>query len=105
MALTLRKRTEIPSNAEKGDKPSKLKRPGFLSGTRFVFFIGDEGTILLHIKKNAVLSRQFVPDGGEQNLEELRASLQKDTKAPISLVIDSMDQSYTQQTLPPVSKM
>ena len=79
-------------------KPSK-----FLKGPRFVLFIGDEGTILLYMKKNVVLSRQFVPDTSEQHLEELRASIAADPQAPLSMVIDNLDQTYVQQTLPPVS--
>jgi len=106
MALTLKKNSDsLKKSKVVEEKPAKPKRKKFLSGSRFVFFIGDEGTILLHIKSNVVLSRQFVPDASEQNLEELRTSLNKDVKAPISFAIDSMDQSYTQQTLPPVSAM
>ncbi len=109
MALTLRKRMD---DEEQEAKPAKVKSPKkkgkrhkFLKGSRFVLFIGDEGAILLYIKNNNVVSRQFVPDASEQNLEELRGNLSLDTKAPISLALDSMDQTYTQQTLPPVSAM
>jgi hypothetical protein len=88
------------------EKPvAKNKGRKFLKGTRFVLFIGDEGTILLYIRDNNVISRQFVPDASEQNLDELRSSLNRDTKAPISIAIDSLDQSYVQQSLPPVSSM
>jgi hypothetical protein len=74
-------------------------------GSRFVLFIGDEGAILVHLKDRLVISRQFVPDAGQQNLDELGQTLSKDPKAPILMVVDSMDQSYVQQTLPPVSSM
>ncbi|MDE3038847.1 MAG: hypothetical protein KGJ21_10425, partial [Pseudomonadota bacterium] len=74
------------------------------SGSRFVLFIGDEGVILVHLKDNVVLSRQFVPDGSEQNLQELRQSLSVDDKAPVLVVIDNLDQTFVQQTLPPVSQ-
>lgn len=108
MALTLRKRLEEEEEEAKPAKvkaPKKNRRHKFLKGSRFVLFIGDEGAILLYIKNNNVISRQFVPDASEQNLEELRVNLNLDTKAPISLAIDGMDQTYTQQTLPPVSSM
>ncbi len=78
-------------------KPSK--------GAKFVIFIGDEGAILIYIKGSAVQSRQFVPDNGLQSLSEFRQTLSRDPEAPILLVIDSMDQSYVQQTLPPVSSL
>ncbi len=70
-----------------------------------MFFIGDEGTVLVYIKNNSVQSRQFVPDAGEQYLQEIRQTLAKDPKAPVLLVVDNMDQTYMQQTLPPVSSM
>jgi hypothetical protein len=72
-------------------------------GTKFVLFLGDEGAILVHIKDNAVQSRRFVPNASENNLEELSQTFSQDPRAPLVLVIDSMDQSFMQQTLPPVS--
>ncbi len=92
--------------APKAKKDSgKIKAQKFLPGSRFVLFVGDEGTILLYMRENVVVSRQFVPDASEQNLAELRVSLDKDPKAPFSMAIDSLDQSYVQQSLPPVSPM
>jgi len=73
--------------------------------TKFVFFIGDEGAILVYMKEGVVQSRQFVPDASAQNLDELKATLATNTKAPLLMVLDSMDQSYIQQTLPPVSSI
>lgn len=104
MALSLKSR---PSEKDHDDAPEGVKRKSrkFLNGARFVLFIGDEGSILLYLRDNMVISRQFVPDASEQNLDELRATLNKDTKAPFSISIDSLDQSYVQQTLPPVSSM
>jgi hypothetical protein len=83
----------------------KQKAMKFQKGTRFCLFVGDEGAILVYMKNNVVLSRQFVPDTGEQNMEELQRSLEMDTQAPLSLIIDSIDQTYVQQSLPPVSSM
>lgn len=87
------------------EKAGKAKAPKTVSSPRFVLFIGDEGTILVHMKGNVVLSRQFVPDASEQNLSELRATLESDPEAPVLMAIDSMDQTYIQQSLPPVSPM
>lgn len=106
MAFTLKKRAAEES--EPKQKPVRLKKAkGFKAakGSRFVLFIGDEGAILVYIKDNVVQSRQFVPDAGQQNLDELAQSIAKDPLAPILLVIDTMDQSYVQQTLPPVSSL
>ncbi len=98
-----KKEAETKNTAERVPPKGKVFRAA--KGTRFVFFIGDEGAILVYIKDNQVLSRQFCPDASEQNLEELKQTIEKDPKAPVLLVIDSMDQSYVQQTLPPVSAM
>ncbi len=83
----------------------KPKKPSYPRNTRFTLLIGDEGAILLYMKGSAVVSRQFVPDASESNLEELRATIEKDHKAPITMIIDSIDQSFVQQTLPPVSSL
>lgn len=74
-------------------------------GAKFVLLLGDEGAILIYIKGHVVQSRQFVPDASQQNLQEFQQSLSKDLTAPLMLVVDSMDQSYMQQTLPPVSSL
>ncbi len=101
------KKAKAKADAKKSVVKSAAKAKGhkFLGGSRFVLFVGDEGTILLYMRENVVVSRQFVPDASEQNLEELRVSLDKDPKAPFSVAIDSLDQSYVQQSLPPVSSM
>lgn len=100
------KRVREPKEKKEKDNGKAAKTSGrFLKGTRFVLFVGDEGTILLYMRDNVVVSRQFVPDASDQNLDELRVSLNKDPKAPFSMAIDSLDQSYVQQSLPPVSAM
>ena len=112
MALTLKKRADT-ANEQRNPAIERIFNPAggknakrkFLSGARFVLFIGDEGAILLYLKQDQVISRQFVPDISEQNLKDLRKSLEADANAPISFVLDSMDQTYTQQTLPPVNAM
>ena len=92
----------LPADAGKSSKKKKL---AFSRKAKFVLFLGDEGAILIYLKGNTVQSRQFVPDASQENLHELQQSITKNSSAPISLVIDSMDQSYMQQTLPPVSTL
>lgn len=97
-----------PGRAARDARGGRGKGKGgrrFLPGARFVLFVGDEGSILLYMRDHVVVSRQFVPDASEQNLQELRSSLDKDPKAPFSMAVDSLDQSYVQQSLPPVSSM
>ncbi len=77
----------------------------FKDGSRFVLFIGDEGAILVYIKDSVVKSRQFIADTQPQTLESLRESMAADPKAALLVVVDTIDQSYVQQTLPPVSAL
>jgi len=94
---------ETRKKEKKEKPPAKLKERKVAKGKRFVLFIGDEGVILVYTKENVVLSRQFVPDASEQNLLELSRTFEDDPDAPVLLIIDNMDQSYIQQSLPPVS--
>jgi uncharacterized coiled-coil protein SlyX len=90
------------------DPSKRIKKMGLLKsskGQKFILLIGDEGAILVYLKDNAVQSRHFVPDASPQNLEELQQAFAVDTKAPLIIVIDTMDQSFVQQTLPPVSAL
>lgn len=87
-------------------KPPKPK-PTFRAtgGTKFILFLGDEGLILVHARKNVVLHRHFVENNSDDSLRELREVIARDPKAKIYFVIDSMDQAYIQQALPPVSSL
>ncbi len=96
----LKRRSKAGGDAKHSGLPFSPVR-----GSRFVLFLGDEGAILVYLTGNKVNKRQFVPDSGEQNLNELRATLAEDPKAPVEMIIDTMDQTYIQQTLPPVSAL
>lgn len=95
--------TETLSNMKKVTRSPIYNR--LARGARFVVLIGDEGTILIHMKGATVLSRQFVPDASEGNLQQLKDTIAKDKQAPITMIIDSVDQSFVQQTLPPVGSL
>lgn len=83
--------------AVKGIKVSKKPQ--------FVLTIGDEGAILVYLNKGAVDGRWFAPGPTEENLEVFSKSLAMNPLAPVTVVFDTIDQHYSQQTLPPVSKM
>ena len=75
------------------------------SGARFALFLGDEGAVLIYMKGATVLSRQFAPNADEGNLRVFQDVLLQDKRAPIYFIIDTMDQVFVQQTLPPVSSL
>lgn len=110
MALSIKDTiAKIKRQQPDGESRKTARRRGMVfkpsKGAKFVLFIGDEGAILTYVLGKMVQSRQFVPDAGPQSLKELRQTFAKYPEAPLFLIIDSMDQTYMQQTLPPVSAL
>jgi hypothetical protein len=101
MALSMN-RNKILGSASKIKKERKLKAS---SNGRFVLFVGDEGAILTYTHKTKVQRRLFAASPAPEHTEALVQLLSADRDAPIYLLLDSMDQSYQRQTLPPVAKM
>lgn len=80
-----------------------IKKFSPTSGNKYGLIVGDEGAILIYMVDNTVKSRNFIAQANADNLREFETILAKDKNAPIFLIIDSMDQSFSQQTLPPIS--
>ena len=72
---------------------------------KFVLIIGDEGGILSYIVGGKVERRLFAASANYSDSRAMLEALESDTKAPIYLLVDVMDQSYVQQSLPPVSAL
>ena len=87
------------------NSPQKKKYFRATSGAKYALIIGDDGAILIYIEGNVVQSRNFIAHASEENLKEFESILSKNNKAPIFIVIDSMDQSFIQQSLPPISPL
>ncbi len=81
---------------QKIKKPAKGKK-------QFVLFVGDEGAILVYMDGAAVAKRVYSPS--PDNIENMSALLKSDPKAPITVLLDSLDQSYSRHTFPPVAKI
>jgi hypothetical protein len=93
-------------------KPVRFKPParGKASATRkargeFVFFIGDEGAILCYIESGEVKRRLFSPAADGKSTETLKELFTEYPAAPISILVDMVEQSYVRHTLPPVSSL
>lgn len=81
---------------------SKLKRTG---GDAFVLTIGDEGAVLMYVKRGSIERRLFAakPDAaGTSAMTEILATAKS---APIYMLLDVIDQQYMRQSFPPVSAM
>jgi hypothetical protein len=78
---------------------------GVLSkGPRLVFFIGDDGAVLVYMKGQTVMRRLYAPESDPDSVRAMTELLQSDPKAPVAVLVDMMDQSYIKQSLPPVTK-
>ncbi len=73
--------------------------------TSFVFFVGDDGVIVSHIIGKKVMRKIFLSSSDADSMVALKDLTDKDPKAPISILLDSIDQSYQTQSFPPVAKM
>jgi cell division protein FtsL len=100
---------ENPSGAaekkKKEKKPPKQKKSPFTEKTTFVLLVGDEGTILTLLKKGAVEGRWFAPEAKEEHLELFNRAIQGNEATPFIVFLDTLDQAYLQQNLPPVNRM
>lgn len=81
---------------------SKLKSL-FINKKSFILLIADEGAILTHINGKTLTNRLYTKLEDEAGLNKFRNLLQSDPKVSISILLDVVDQSYNQQSLPAVS--
>lgn len=72
---------------------------------KFILSVGDEGGILTYVQGKAVARRMYAPSAGYSDTKAFLELFDSDKAAPISMVVDVMDQSYVQQSLPPVSSL
>lgn len=72
---------------------------------KFVLVIGDEGGILVYFQGAKVIRRLFAATPNYADTRAFQECLESDPAAPIYMLVDVMDQSYIQQSLPPVSSL
>lgn len=97
VAPTKEKKEKKPKSKGRASKAPKGKK-------QFVLMVGDEGAILVYLDGKKVEKRLYAPGFTAEQTGPMRALLESDSKAPISLLLDSMDQSYSRHTFPPVAK-
>jgi len=69
----------------------------------FAIMIGDEGAILIQMHRKRVIKRLFAQSPEPEYVRAFNEVLASAPHAPVTLLVDMMDQSYVRQTLPPVS--
>lgn len=98
-----------PLKKEKASKSPKTSSKSLSlnkgSEKKFIFFIGDEGAVLVCLEGKTVSRRMFTPSADVESISAVRQLLETSPKTPIYALIDMIDQSYIKQTLPPVTKL
>ncbi len=68
----------------------------------FILSVGDEGAILTHVVGGRIESRHFAKTPSECDFAK---TLQQHANVDITILLDVLDQSYIQHTLPPVNSI
>jgi len=89
---------KIPLKKSPAGKKSAAK-----NRNKFILSIGDDGAILTYLSGNQVLRRSFAASTAPDQSIAVAELFASDTKAPISILLDTQDQTFTTQNLPPVS--
>ncbi len=74
-----------------------------LSGKKFILTIGDDGAVLTFLDKKKLLNKFFAASAAISDRREINALLLKNPNVPIYVLLDSIEQTYTKQTLPAIS--
>ncbi len=96
-----------PPPPKKKFRLSKRKAPKFKfdKRTAFVLLIGDDGAILIFLQKGVVEGRWYAPEAKEEHFELFKRAIVDHPNVPFLVFLDTLDQTYIQQNLPPVNKM
>lgn len=87
------------------DAASKSEKKSTRGGARFVLLVGDEGGILVYLQGKKVVRRLFAPSPQPTHTEAMVKLMVEHPQAPVSILIDVLDQQYVRQTFPPVSSL
>jgi hypothetical protein len=72
---------------------------------KFVLLIGEEGAILTLYAGKTLKTRIFASLTNAEDIVNIKATLKKNPKISISILVDVIDQTYTMQSLPAVSSL
>lgn len=99
------KRINLSMENQKKSKQRALKPALLFQKRQYVLTIGDDGAIIIYMRDEKLENRLFVSLSSPQDIKKMQEILEKDPKAPISIIVDIMDQSYVQHSLPAVSSL
>lgn len=74
------------------------------SNKNFVISIGNSGTIVaLHTKKT-IISKVFIEELNDESKKELEKIFRPNSKVPVYILVDTVDQNYKKKIYPSISK-
>ncbi len=79
--------------------------PFDIDRSSFVLSVGDEGAILCYVKNGILTQRLFSTLTSTPDKQAFQKLLLADPHAPVHILLDVMDQSCSQQSLPAVSSL
>ena len=97
-------RVRTSKNEGKGEKTANAAKTR-AGGRRFVLIVGDEGAILILMQGAKVVRRLFAPSAQASHSEAMVEIMKANPAAPVSILVDVLDQQYVPQTFPPVSSL
>ena len=71
-------------------------------GNEFFFIIGEDGLVFSYFVEGVMKARGFFTNQDIEETKDLRRWLMGDPDAKISIFVDSIDQTYTQRSIPVV---
>ena len=80
----------------KGKKKANIKN-------QFVINVGDEGAILSHFMDGKLANKLFVDSPASTDVKLMERLLTAYPRLPVYVLVDVIEQNYSQQVLPPVS--
>lgn len=73
-------------------------------GRRYVLTVGEDCTVLTRLSGARVDNAWIVPGEPGEGSAEIRAVLEKDRRAPVTLLADTFEQIYREEAVPKVSR-
>ena len=77
----------------------------FVPSRRFVMIIGNGGAALSYIADGRIEKTLNISDFDEESLDIFSAALNEHRRAPLSILIDMLEQSYRREAIPPVNML
>lgn len=72
---------------------------------KFVLMVGDDAAVLVLVEGTTVKQRLFAKSAAISDRRDISALFAKYPKVPVYVIIDTMEQTFTEQTLPAVSSL